>query len=84
LPKTDHFFLRGFDLRPSLLDQLLKEHREVEDLNKDFQAPVSQQQEQIEALIVGPGKASARVEASKFATGRIRGGGPPPKVVNNP
>jgi len=84
LPKADHFFLRGFDLRPSLLDQLLKEHRKVEDLKKGFQAPVSQQQEQIEALTVGPQKASARVEASKFATGRIRGGGPPPKVVNNP
>jgi hypothetical protein len=29
-------------------------------------------------------KVSAQLEASKFATGRIRGGGPAPQVVNNP
>jgi Chaperone of endosialidase len=29
-------------------------------------------------------KVSAQFEASKFATGRIRGGGPAPRVVNNP
>jgi hypothetical protein len=29
-------------------------------------------------------KVSAQLEASKFATGRIRRGGPAPQVVNNP
>jgi hypothetical protein len=52
------------------------------------------QQEQIEALTVGLQKVSAQLaaaspshgglEASKFATGRIRRGGPAPQVVNNP
>jgi hypothetical protein len=40
--------------------------------------------EAIEALTAGLQKISAQIEASKFATGRIRGGGPAPQVVNNP
>jgi hypothetical protein len=40
--------------------------------------------EAIEALAAGLQKISAQLEASKFATGRIRGGGPAPQVVNNP
>ncbi|MGC2627650.1 MAG: tail fiber domain-containing protein [Candidatus Udaeobacter sp.] len=61
---------------------------------KDFQAIASQQQKQIEALTAGLQKVSAQLaaaspsrgglEASKFATGRIRRGGPAPQVVNNP
>ena len=39
---------------------------------------------QIEALTEGLQKVSTRLEASKFATGRIRGGGPAPQAVNNP
>jgi hypothetical protein len=52
------------------------------------------QQEQIEALTVGLQKVSAQLaaaspshgglEATKFATGRIRRGGPAPQMVNNP
>jgi uncharacterized coiled-coil protein SlyX len=54
---------------------------------------VAQQQQQIEALTVGLQKVSAHLaaatpsrgglEASKFAIGRIRRGGPAPQVVNN-
>jgi uncharacterized coiled-coil protein SlyX len=61
---------------------------------KDFQAIATQQQKQIEALTAGLQKVSAELaaaspsrgglEASKFATGRIRRGGPAPQVVNNP
>jgi uncharacterized coiled-coil protein SlyX len=61
---------------------------------KDFQAIAAKQQNQIEALTAGLQKVSARLaaaspsrgglEGSKFATGRIRGGGPAPQVVNNP
>ena len=61
---------------------------------KDFQATAAHQQKQIEALTAGWQKVSAQLaaaspsrgglEASKFATGRIRGGGPAPQVVNNP
>ena len=59
-----------------------------------LEAIVAQQQEQIQALASGLQKVSAQfaaaspsrggLEASKFATGRIRGGGPAPQVVNNP
>jgi uncharacterized coiled-coil protein SlyX len=58
------------------------------------EAAKAQQQQQIEALIAGLQKVSAQLaaaspsrgglEANKFATGRIRGGGPAPQVVNNP
>ena len=61
---------------------------------KDFQATAARQQKQIEALTAGLQKVSAQLaaaspshgglEASKFATGRIRSGGPAPQVVNNP
>ena len=57
-----------------LLNEFLKEHRKVEDLKKDFQATVAQQQKQIEALTAGLQKVSAQLEASK----------PAPQVVNNP
>jgi hypothetical protein len=54
---------------------------------------IARQQKQIETLTTGLQKVSAQLtaaglsrgglEASKFATGRIRGGGPAPQVVNN-
>ncbi len=74
-----------------LLNEFLKEHRKVEDLKNDFQAVVAQQQKEIAALVATVKeqasqiqKVSAQVETSKFATGRIRRGGPAPQVVNNP
>src|SRR6266550_4380815 len=74
-----------------LLNEFLKEHRKVEDLKNDFQAVVAQQQKEIAALVATVKeqasqiqKVSAEVETSKFATGRIRRGGPAPQVVNNP
>src|SRR5881398_1304362 len=56
-----------------LLNEFLKEHQEVQELKK-----------QVAALTAGLQKVSAQVEVSKFATGRIRSGGPAPQVVNNP
>jgi hypothetical protein len=44
-------------------------------------AKQQKQQKQIESFTTGLQKASAQVEASKFATGRIRGGGPAPQTV---
>jgi hypothetical protein len=84
-----------------LLNEFIKEHRKVEDLKKDFQSAVSQQQRQIETLTATVKEQAAQIqtvtaqfaaaslsrgglETSKFATGRIRGGGPAPQVVNNP
>jgi hypothetical protein len=70
-----------------LLNEFLKEHkaflkeqRKVEEQG----AMIARQQKQIDALTAGLQKVSAQLEASKFATGRTRGGGPAPQVVNNP
>ena len=61
---------------------------------EEQQATIAKQQKQIEALTKGLQKVSAQLaaaspsrgglESSKFATGRIRSGGPAPQVVNNP
>jgi hypothetical protein len=80
-----------------LLSEFLKEHKafaEEQHKVQKLEANAAQQQKQIEALAVGLQKVSAQLaaaspsrgglEASKFAIGRIRGGGPAPQVVNNP
>jgi hypothetical protein len=56
----------------------------ITQLQKGFESNIAHQQEQIEALTAGLQKVSAQLETSKFATGRIRRGGPAPQVVNNP
>jgi septal ring factor EnvC (AmiA/AmiB activator) len=56
-----------------LLNEFLKEHRKVEQQRKDFEAALTQQQKQIEALAAGLQKVSAQLEASK----------PAPQVANN-
>jgi hypothetical protein len=66
----------------------------IAQLKKDLQANAAQHQKQIDALSAALQKVSAQLaaaspsrgglEASKFATGRIRRGGPAPQVVNNP
>ena len=53
-----------------LLNEFLKEHRKVEDL----EANAARQQKEIEALTAGLQKVSAQLETSKTA----------PRVVNNP
>ena len=53
-----------------LLNEFLKEHRKVENL----EANAARQQNQIEALTAGLQKVSAQIEARK----------PAPQVVNNP
>jgi hypothetical protein len=84
-----------------LLNEFLKEHRNVESLKNDFQATVAQQQKEIIALtatvkeqalqiqkvsaqLAAASPSDGGLEASKFATVRIRRGGPAPEVVNNP
>ena len=57
-----------------LLNEFLKEHRKVEQLTKDFESKVAEQQKQIEALTAGLQKVSAQLEASKLT---------PQVVVNN-
>ena len=50
-----------------LLNEFLKEHRKVEQLTKDFDSKLAEQQKQIEALTAGLQKVSAQLEASKPA-----------------
>jgi hypothetical protein len=66
----------------------------ITELGKELQANAARQPKQIEALTAALQKVSAQLaaaspshgglEASKFATGRIRRGGPAPQVVNSP
>src|SRR5207302_636152 len=57
-----------------LLDEFLKEHRKVEQLTKDFESKLADQQKQIEALTAGLQKVSAQVEMKRTT----------PQMVNNP
>jgi hypothetical protein len=81
------YSVRYDQVNAMLLNEFLKEHRKNEEQEKTIAelksgmtalaATVKEQASQIQ-------KVSAQLEASKFATGRIRGGGPAPQVVNNP
>jgi phage shock protein A len=51
-----------------LLNEFLKEHRKVEQLTKDFESKIAEQQKQIEALTTGLQKVSAQIELAKPAT----------------
>jgi Chaperone of endosialidase len=77
-----------------LLNEFLKEHRKIEEQSREIlgqratitelkkgMAPVVAQLKEQAAQIQ---KVSAQLETNKFATGRIRRGGPAPQVVNNP
>ena len=68
------YSVRYEQVNAMLLNEFLKEHRKVEQLTKDFESKLAQQQKQIEALTAGLQKVSAQLEASK----------PAPQVVNNP
>ena len=85
--KGEIYSVRYEAVNAMLLNEFLKEHRR----NEEREATIARQQKQIDALTASLKdqashiqKMSAQVEASKFATGRIRGGGPASQVVNNP
>ena len=87
-------FLKEHCTVQELKSTVAKQEAAILQQKKDFQAIASQQQKQIEALNAGLQKVSAQLaaaspsgrglEASKFATGRIRSGGPAPQVAVNP
>ena len=64
------YSVRYDQVNAMLLNEFLKEHRKVEEL----EANTARQQKQIEALTAGLQKVSAQLEASKAAQ----------QVVNNP
>jgi hypothetical protein len=51
-----------------LLNEFLKEHRKVQELRKDFESKIAEQQKQIEALTAGLQRVSAQVEMSRPAS----------------
>ena len=57
-----------------LLNEFLKEHAKVEQLKKNFESKIAEQQKQIEALTAGLQRVSAQLELSKSA---------PETVLNN-
>ena len=81
--KGKPYTVRYDQVNAMLLNEFLKARRQID-----------AQQKQIDALTEGLQKVSAQLaaaspsrgglEASKFATGRSRRGGPSPQVVNNP
>jgi septal ring factor EnvC (AmiA/AmiB activator) len=54
-------------------------HAAIVQQRKDFEAVVAQLKDQAAQIQ----KVSAQLEVNKFATGRIRGGGPAPQAVAN-
>src|SRR5205814_5708347 len=68
------YSVRYDQVNAMLLNEFLKEHCKVEQLTKDFQSKLAEQQKQIEGLTTGLQKVSAQLEASK----------PAPQMVNNP
>jgi hypothetical protein len=59
------YTVRYDQVNAMLLNEFLKEHRKLEQLTKDFECKLAQQQKQIEALTAGLQKVSAQLEASK-------------------
>jgi uncharacterized coiled-coil protein SlyX len=67
-----------------LLNEFLKEHKRVEHQQAtiaSLKSTVARQEKQIAVLASGLQRVSAQIEMSKFATGRIRGGGPAPQMA---
>ncbi len=69
--KGEVYTVRYEAVNAMLLNEFLKEHRKVEQLKKDFECKLAQQQKQIEALTAGLQKVSAQVQISKPASQTI-------------
>ena len=95
--KGEVYTVRYEAVNAMLLNEFLKEHRKNEEQEKTIAelksgmttlaATVKAQASQIQKVSAQLATASPSrggLEASKFATGRIRRSGPAPQVVNNP
>jgi hypothetical protein len=79
--KGEIYTVRYDAVNAMLLNEFLKEHRKVEDLKKNFQVTVAQQQKQIETLT-----AQLREQASQIqkVSTQLETSKPAPQMVNNP
>jgi hypothetical protein len=81
-PEGKAYTVRYEQINAMLLNEFLKEHRKVEELKKDFQATVAQQQKEIQALTAQLKEQAAQIQK---VSGRLEVNKPTPKVVlNNP
>jgi len=62
--KGEVYTVRYDAVNAMLLNEFLKEHRKVEQLTKDFESKLAQQQKQIEALSADLNKVNAKLETS--------------------
>jgi hypothetical protein len=78
------YSVRYDQVNAMLLNEFLKEHRKVEQLKKDLESKIAEQEKQIEALTSGLQKVSAQLAAaSPFRGGLEASSKAVPKVVNN-
>jgi hypothetical protein len=61
------YSVRYDQVNAMLLNEFLKKHAKVEQLKKDFESKIAEQQKQIEALAAGLQKVSAQLEMGKPA-----------------
>jgi hypothetical protein len=84
------YSVRYDQVNAMLLNEFLKEHSTVQELKTEIAALTTTVKEQaaqiqkVSAQLAAASPSRGGLEASKFAKGRIRGGGPAPQVVNNP
>jgi phage shock protein A len=68
-----------------LLNEFLKQHLKVEQLKKDLESKIAEQEKQIEALTAGLQKMSTQLAAASPSRGGLKASSKPvAKVVNNP
>jgi Chaperone of endosialidase len=84
------YTVRYDQVNAMLLNEFLKEHRKVQELqatvteqNRSFQSKLAEQEKRIAALASSLQRVSAQVEMSKFAPRRVRRGRPAPQLVLN-
>src|ERR1700745_1335821 len=63
--KGEAFTVRYDAVNAMLLNEFLKEHRKVEQLTKDFESKLAEQQKQIQQLTAGLQKVNAQLEVNK-------------------
>jgi hypothetical protein len=84
------YSVRYDQVNAMLLNEFLKEHRKVETLEATVANLVrtvkdqASEMQKVRAQLTVASPSHGGLEVSKFATGRIRGGGPAPRVVSNP
>jgi Chaperone of endosialidase len=76
------YSVRYDQVNAMLLNEFLKEHREVQELKKQVAALTAGLQK-VSAQLAAASPSNGGLELSKFATGRIRRGGPAPQTAQN-